>query len=133
MQRPGAVLFDLDGVLIDSYELWFRLLNQTALELGYPEISQQLYREGWGQSTEVDRDRFFPGHSIAEVERFYQAHYFEHLEHLLVAAEVPEVFQRLHQERIATAVVTNTQKSLASLVVDRTGAAPDLVVGGGDA
>jgi len=25
-----AVLFDLDGVLVDSYEVWFNLLNQTS-------------------------------------------------------------------------------------------------------
>jgi beta-phosphoglucomutase-like phosphatase (HAD superfamily) len=46
---------------------------------------------------------------------------------------VPEVFRRLREERIATAVVTNTQKSLASSIVERAGARPDVVVGGGDA
>ncbi|HEY7699882.1 MAG TPA: HAD hydrolase-like protein, partial [Vicinamibacteria bacterium] len=66
-------------------------------------------------------------------ERFYQEHYFEHLEHLVVPEEVPEIFRRLREERIATAVVTNTQKSLATTIVERAGATPDLVVGGGDA
>jgi HAD superfamily hydrolase (TIGR01509 family) len=130
---PRAILFDLDGVLIDSYAVWFQLLNHTARELGYGEISQELYRESWGQSTLADRDRFFPGHSVEDVERFYQEHYFEHVEHLVVPGEVPEVFRRLREERIATAVVTNTQKSLASSIVERAGARPDVVVGGGDA
>lgn len=132
-ERPRAILFDLDGVLIDSYVVWFHLLNQTARELGYGEISQELYRESWGQSTLADRDRFFPGHSVADVERFYLEHYFEHLEHLVVPGEVPEVFRWLREKRIATAVVTNTQKSLATSIVERAGAAPDVVVGGGDA
>jgi beta-phosphoglucomutase-like phosphatase (HAD superfamily) len=132
-ERPRAILFDLDGVLIDSYAVWFHLLNQTARELGYSRISQELYRESWGQSTLADRDRFFPGHSVSDVERFYQEHYFEHLEHLVVPQEVPEVFRRLREERIATAVVTNTQKSLATAIVERSGATPDVVVGGGDA
>jgi beta-phosphoglucomutase-like phosphatase (HAD superfamily) len=132
-QRPRGILFDLDGVLIDSYAIWFHLLNQTARELGYSEITPERYRESWGQSTLADRDRFFPEHSVADVERFYQAHYFEHLEHLVVPEEVPEIFGRLREERIATAVVTNTQKSLATTIVERSGATPDLVVGGGDA
>jgi len=132
-ERPRAILFDLDGVLIDSYAVWFHLLNQTARELGYGEISQELYRESWGQSTLADRDRFFPGHSVADVERFYLEHYFEHLEHLVVPGEVPEVFRWLREKRIATAVVTNTQKSLATSIVERAGATPDVVVGGGDA
>jgi phosphoglycolate phosphatase len=70
---------------------------------------------------------------VADVERFYQEHYFEHLAHLVVPAEVPEVFRWLREQRIATAVVTNTQKSLATSIVERAGAAPDVVVGGGDA
>jgi HAD superfamily hydrolase (TIGR01509 family) len=132
-ERPRAILFDLDGVLIDSYAVWFHLLNQTARELGYSEISRDLYRASWGQSTLADRDRFFPGHSVADVERFYQEHYFDHLDHLEVPDEVPEVFRRLREERIKTAVVTNTQKSLATSIVERAGATPDVVVGGGDA
>jgi len=132
-KSPRAILFDLDGVLVDSYAVWFHLLNHTARELGYGEISQELYRESWGQSTLADRDRFFPGHAVADVERFYQEHYFEHLEHLVVPGEVPEVFRWLRKESIATAVVTNTQKSLATSIVERAGATPDVVVGGGDA
>lgn len=133
MQRPAVVLFDLDGVLIDSYQVWFHLLNHAARELGYPAIPDELYRESWGQSTSADRDRFFPRHSLAEVEDFYQNHYFEHVDHLVVPEEVPSLFERLRELGIKTSVVTNTQKSLATLLVERTGGRPDTVVGGGDA
>lgn len=133
MRRPEAVLFDLDGVLIDSYPVWFHLLNQAARELGYPPIPQTLYHECWGQSTTADRDRFFPGRALSEVEDFYQKHYFEHIEHLRLPEEVPSVFERLRALGIRTSVVTNTQKSLATLLVERTGGRPDAVVGGGDA
>ncbi len=132
-KRPRAVLFDLDGVLIESYAVWFHLLNHTARALGYPAISEELYRESWGQSTLADRDRFFPGHSVDDVESFYHEHYFDHIEHLVVPDEVPDLFSRLREEGIATAVVTNTQKSLATPIVAKAGATPDLVVGGGDA
>jgi HAD superfamily hydrolase (TIGR01509 family) len=133
MSRPDAILFDLDGVLIESYALWFHLLNHAARDLGYPVISPELYRESWGQSTLADRDRFFPRHSVEEVERFYHRHYHEHLENLEVPKDVPEVFRLLREKGIATAVVTNTQKSLATSIVARTGATPDVIVGGGDA
>lgn len=133
MTRPEAVLFDLDGVLVDSYEVWFHLLNQTARELGYPPIAHEVYHDSWGQSTSADRDRFFPRHSLREVEAFYQTHYFEHIDRLRVPAEVPSVFARLRALGIRTSVVTNTQSSLATLLVERTGGRPDAVVGGGDA
>jgi phosphoglycolate phosphatase/AHBA synthesis associated protein len=133
MQSPRAILFDLDGVLVESYAVWFHLLNQTSRGLGYSGISEELYRASWGQSTLADRDRFFPRHSLEEVERFYHEHYFEHLEHLVVPEEVPALFRELKEKRIATAVVTNTQKSLATPIVARAGATPDVIVGGGDA
>ena len=56
---PRAVLFDLDGVLVDSYWVWFHLLNRMARVLDYPEIAHEVYETGWGQSTTADRDAFF--------------------------------------------------------------------------
>ena len=35
--RPRAILFDLDGVLVDSYWVWLHLLNHVARVLDYPE------------------------------------------------------------------------------------------------
>jgi phosphoglycolate phosphatase/AHBA synthesis associated protein len=133
MSPPRAVLFDMDGVLIDSFLVWYELLNHAARVLGYPEISRDLYQECWGQSTTADRDRFFPRHSVRDVESFYDEHYEEHLEHLLVPEGVPQMFETLHRRGIRTAVVTNTQRSLATLLVNRSGAAPETIVGGGDA
>jgi phosphoglycolate phosphatase/AHBA synthesis associated protein len=43
------------------------------------------------------------------------------------------MFGNLHRRGIRTAVVTNTQRSLATLLVNRLGAAPETIVGGGDA
>ena len=129
---PRAILFDLDGVLIDSYWVWFHLLNHTARALGYPDISDDVYKATWGQSTTADRDRFFPRHEVSKVEAFYDAHYFEHLEHLRVPPEVPDVFARLKELELGSAVCTNTQSSLAVEIVKRAGATPTIVVGGND-
>jgi hypothetical protein len=76
VDSPRAILFDLDGVLVDSYWVWFHLINDTARRLGYPAVSQERYYESWGQSTTADRDSFFPRHTVEEVERLYEGHYF---------------------------------------------------------
>jgi len=130
--RPRAILFDLDGVLIDSYSVWFHLMNHAARELGYPPIPSELYEECWGQSTTGDRDSFFPNHEVSEVEAFYDAHYAEHLEHLKVPEEVPVVFERVRERGLGSAVCTNTQASIAAEVVKRSGATPDVIIGGDD-
>ena len=43
MSDPVAVLFDLDGVLIDSYEAWFRLVSRARVHFGFPEIDREMY------------------------------------------------------------------------------------------
>ena len=55
-----AVLFDLDGVLIDSWEVWFRVLNAAAAEWGYAAISRETFAGAWGQGLAADQERFFP-------------------------------------------------------------------------
>jgi len=127
-----AVLFDLDGVLVDSYRVWFHLLNGAASELCYPPISPETFRSCWGQGIEADIEKFFPRHSVAEIEIYYGDHFCDHLEHLGVDPEVPGVFETLRKRSLRTAVITNTPAPVAWDVVNRTGATPDLLVGGTD-
>jgi HAD superfamily hydrolase (TIGR01509 family) len=127
-----AVLFDLDGVLIDSYEVWFRLLNATAEALGYPEVSAETFRDGWGQGIEADQRRFYPGHTIPEIEAYFHAHFIDHVEHLKVADGVPALFAALRERSLPSAVITNTPAPLARELVKRAGGTPDTLIGGTD-
>jgi phosphoglycolate phosphatase/AHBA synthesis associated protein len=126
------VLFDLDGVLIDSYEVWYSLLNGAARDLGYPAITREQFHASWGQGVEADVQRFFTRHEVADLERYYHAHFGEHAEHLSIADAVPEVFAALRARGLPSAVITNTPGPLARLLVERAGATPDCVVGGTD-
>jgi phosphoglycolate phosphatase/AHBA synthesis associated protein len=132
LQTLRAVLFDLDGVLIDSYEVWRHVMNAVAAELGYPEIPREVFHASWGQGIEADQRRFFPRHGIDEIEARYEARFPEHLGHLRVAEEVPDVFARLELLAIPSAVVTNTPAPLARTLVARARARPDALVGGTD-
>jgi HAD superfamily hydrolase (TIGR01509 family) len=125
-----AVLFDLDGVLIDSYRVWFELLNAAAVELGYPSISREAFRECWGQGSRLDRERFFPRHTLAEIERYYHDHFLDHVAALEIAPGVPELFEALRARSLGSAVITNTPRALAVRLVRHAQASPDAVVGG---
>jgi phosphoglycolate phosphatase/AHBA synthesis associated protein len=130
--KVRAVLFDLDGVLVDSYRVWFHLVNGAARELGYPPISPEAFRSSWGQGIEADVEKFFPRHSVAEIEIYYGDHFRDHLEHLGVVPEVPRVFETLRERSLGTAVITNTPAPVAWDMVNRAGGTPDLLVGGTD-
>ncbi len=44
-----AILFDLDGVLIDSFESWFLAFNKTLRKFGLDEVTREEFREKyWG-------------------------------------------------------------------------------------
>ena len=131
-QAPSAVLFDMDGVLIDSYDVWWELMNGAARDLGYPPLDPEVFRSSFGQSVEEDRKLFFPRHTAEELDTYYDAHFADHLGHLTIAEGVGEVFAQLAERQIPTAVVTNTPNPLATESVGRTGATPAVVIGGND-
>jgi phosphoglycolate phosphatase/AHBA synthesis associated protein len=127
-----AWLWDLDGVLIDSYEVWFHLLNQTARAFGTPEISRAVMKECWGQGIEADVSRFFPHKTVPEVEAYYHAHFMDHASHLRVDPDARTVTEALRARGRRQALITNTPSPLARQILDAAGIALDEVVGGTD-
>lgn len=67
-----AVLFDLDGVLVDSYHCWFHMLQDAMQEQGKVPVSLEEFDARWGQGPEADRDVFFPEWTVEQLIRFYE-------------------------------------------------------------
>ena len=127
-----AVLFDMDGVLVESYQAWFHLLADACRDLGYQPISREMFASTWGQGVQADRDTFFTRHKAHEVERYYEERFVDHIHHVEVEPDGPKVFAALRQNELALAVITNTPAALARPVLARAGVEPDVLVGGTD-
>jgi phosphoglycolate phosphatase/AHBA synthesis associated protein len=127
-----AVLFDLDGVLVHTYEAWFHLMNAAARDHDYPSISRETFHEGWGQGIQADIDRFFHRLTVAELERYYETHFRNHAAHMSVHREAPAVFAALRERGVSTAVITNTPAGLARQILEAARVEPDTLVGGTD-
>ena len=141
MAAIRAVLFDLDGVLIDSYRLWFHLLNDAARHFNYPAIDEQRFHDTWGQGIEADIEAFYPGLTVSQLSRYFSDHYANFLEHIELipgALEAIQAVKGLHTgtgKRRLTGVLTNSQGGLARRVLELKGLLPylDRVLGADDA
>lgn len=113
MPAPRAVLFDLDGVLVDSREAWFRLVNRATRHFCKPDVSREQFEQSWGQGIEADLQQFFPGCAAADVQRFYEAHLLDFDGCMLRRDGARNVLVGLHDAGILRGVVTNTPTCLA--------------------
>jgi HAD superfamily hydrolase (TIGR01509 family) len=127
-----AILFDLDGTLIDSYFTWFHLTNHGCSAMGLPEVTEPEFRSRWGQSVAEDAATWFRGRPLAEVSRFYDAHYIEHVHHVQVDPDARDVLRILADQNVPTAIVTNTPQPLAGMITARLGLVARTVVGEND-
>lgn len=110
---PKAVFFDMDGVLLDSFEAWLAVLNAAANEFGYPSITQEAFRAVWGAPTQADIAAFFPNHTVAEVEAFYAPNFASHAQAATPLPGAKRVLDDLARQGVPTAVITNTHSSIA--------------------
>ena len=70
-----AVVFDLDGVLVDSFEAW-RLLFNSALEANHQgALTVEGFQAVWGQGVEADIKMFFQGLTAADLQHYYEENF----------------------------------------------------------
>lgn len=121
-QKPRrAVLFDLDGVLVDSERYWYRLFNQALVHFGHPPIAYRQFRQHWGQSTAEDVRIFMPERTLVEVRRYFLRRRFDFQDHFrrVVAADV--VLAEIKKQGWKIGCVTNSHRPIVDLELSVTG------------
>ena len=139
----SAVLFDLDGTLLDTVQDIALALNRTMLEHGCECLADGDVRRmiGRGSPILIERALASQGRAFDEaaraamVERFF--HHYGALEEMNEDRAQPfagasELLRMLHDAGLRTAVVTNKQHRFAAALLERLGLSGwiDAVVGG---
>ncbi|MBC7114872.1 MAG: HAD family hydrolase [Archaeoglobi archaeon] len=110
-----AVLFDFDGVIVDSFETWRHAVNDALRDAGFEPISAERFRkEFWGIELRESIKRLGLGE---EVVNRANENYFKHLDKLRVREEVPEVLKEL-KRKYRTALVTNTPRKIIEFLLN---------------
>jgi phosphoglycolate phosphatase len=142
--RPlSAVLFDLDGTLLDTVADIALALNRAIVEYGWTELAENDVRGmiGRGSPVLIERAAASQGRTLddvtqaAMVDRFF--HYYGELEKANEDRARPytgaaEALRAVHDAGLHTAVVTNKQHRFAGALLRRLGLESwiDVVVGG---
>src|ERR1700722_19188465 len=142
--RPlAAVLFDLDGTLLDTAQDIALALNRTMLEFGFDALADGDVRRmiGRGAPILIERATALQQRACdaaaqeAMLTRFF--HHYGELEELNEDSAQPfagaaELLRVLHEAGLRTAVVTNKQHRFAAALLKRLGLSGwvDVVIGG---
>ncbi len=115
------MLFDLDGVLLNSYYFWFHLFNHTLKHFGHKPISLKVFRKNWGKSTEEDVKKFMPESTIEEV----KSHFFRNMQlyknYLKVNPLARTTLEKLRRLNYKLGCVTNSHRRIIKWQLEATG------------
>jgi HAD superfamily hydrolase (TIGR01509 family) len=130
-----AVLFDMDGTLVDSIPAWHKTFNQVlALQGSGPVTYEFFVSDILGESTEADIKRFFPTLTSGELVGFYNRHFPPNLFSVRAFPQTPAVLDLLTAAGIRKGIVTNTPRGLMIATLNTVGLEGrfDSLVGGDD-
>lgn len=103
-----AVLFDLDGVLVDSFKAWHRTFNDIRRIDGKKPISKKLLMKNFGMPVEKDIQIFFPDKNAAELTKLKGRYFLKNISVVrLFPGSVPAL-KEIRRKGLKTGLISNS-------------------------
>ena len=123
--KPTTVVFDLDGLIFNTEEIFLEATNQLLAPLGKkqtPEIVAQIMGQPSDVSTQILKDFHSLTDSVIEIRAELDRHFNLVLDSILAFMPGFEnLLQRLMQENIPRAICTSSSAAYATNLIDRFG------------
>ena len=113
--RPSALLFDMDGVLIDSLDSWWHALNDALKRFKHQEITRdEFIHTYWGHDLKDNLRRL---NLHPDVARFCNITYGGHMDSIHIYPDTKETLQELAAYK--KAIITNTPTDCARQILKK--------------
>lgn len=101
---PSAILFDMDGVLVDSLDSWWKALNSALKKFKHQEITRDEFMKiYWGHDLKANLKQL---QLNPEVAQFCNITYGDHLDFIKIYPDTRSTLNRLASYK--KAIITNT-------------------------
>jgi HAD superfamily hydrolase (TIGR01509 family) len=110
---PNAILFDMDGVLVDSLDSWWKALNSALKRFKHQEITRdEFIKTYWGHDLKANLKRL---QLNPEVAQFCNITYGNHLDYIKIYPDTKSTLRRLASYK--KAIITNTPTDCARKIL----------------
>lgn len=113
--KPSAILFDMDGVLIDSFDTWWKSLNIALKKFNYEAVSREEFSKiYWGHGL---RDNIKRMGFSKEIGRYCNTVYNQHVDNISIYKDTISTLQKL--DKYKKVIITNTPKNITNKIIKK--------------
>lgn len=113
--KPKAILFDMDGVLVDSLDSWWLSLNSALEAFNQKKISRnEFIKKYWGHNL---YDNIKKMNLPMEVARFCNNVYGDNIKSIKIFKETKPILEKL--KKYKKVIITNTPKDCAVQILKK--------------
>jgi HAD superfamily hydrolase (TIGR01509 family) len=110
-----AILFDLDGVLIDSFDFLWITFNETLEKFGKKSVSKREYKKKyWGRDVRSNFGKFGLGDDAIKYRR---AQYISHIKEIRIFPEARKILESL-SKKLKLGLVTNSRAAVVHKILE---------------
>jgi HAD superfamily hydrolase (TIGR01549 family) len=127
-----AVIFDMDGVLVDSLDAWFSMFNRALMHFEKKKISKEEFNNRvWAVNFNKTAKEYFSV-DRSEIIQFFNKTKKEMVKEILMMEGAKQTLEILQKEGKHLSIATNTHSELATEMLKKLGLLKyfDFVLGG---
>ena len=107
-----AVFFDLDGVLVDTFDAWHAAINKELKKNGYKEQSKEEHRKKcWGRPLEEGMQKLFKGHDMKAISEDIKREIEKNVDKVALMPHAKELLRTI-QKKHKIALITNNYRPI---------------------